>query len=181
MAGQQTLAAIMLLGLLAIAVASDLRRHRIPNVLILAGLFLAFSLQAYTRGLAGMGEAAIGLLIGFVLFLPLYVLGGMAAGDVKLMAMAGSFLTPNHAIWMVFFSLMAGSACGLLIILLRGQLALTLSRYWLMLATRSHIAPAADEVAAKPFPYSLAIFLGVLVALVWRPFDPWRVLQHAFG
>lgn len=181
MAGQQILAAILLLGLLAIAVASDLRRHRIPNVLILAGLFLAFSLQAYSHGLAGMGEAAIGLLIGFVIFLPLYAMGGMAAGDVKLMAMAGSFLTPNHAIWMVFFSLMAGSVCGLVIILMRGQLVLTLSRYWLMLATRSHIAPAADEVAAKPFPYSLAIFLGVLAALVWRPFDPWQVLQYTFG
>lgn len=171
----------LLLGLLVAAVVCDVRRHRIPNLLILGGLVLAFSAQAYAGGVSGMGSGAVGLLIGFFLFLPFYALGGMAAGDVKLMAMAGSFLTPQHAVWMVFFTLIAGALCGVLWILVRGQLSMTLSRYWLMLATRSHIAPAADEVAAKPFPYSIAILFGVLAALLWRPFDPWLVLGHAFG
>jgi prepilin peptidase CpaA len=181
MAGEQMLAAVLLLGLLTIAVVSDVRRHRIPNLLILAGLLVALGVQLHAGGLAGLGNLVLGMLIGFGLFIPLYALGGMAAGDVKLMAMAGAFLTPNHAVWMAVFSLIAGSLCGLLIILVRGQLTLTLSRYWLILVSRTHIAPAAHEVAGKPFPYSVAVLLGVLMALVWRPFDPWQLLGYAFS
>lgn len=181
MARAQAFTAALLLGLLAIAMVSDVRRHRIPNQLILAGLAVALALQLYAGGIAGLGNLVLGMLIGFGLFIPLYALGGMAAGDVKLMAMAGAFLTPTHAVWMAFFSLIAGSLCGLLIILVRGQMGMTLSRYWLILLSRTHVAPAVDEVAGKPFPYSVAIFLGVLLALVWRPFDPWLILGYAFG
>ena len=66
------------------------------------------------------------MLIGFGVFLPMYAAGGMAAGDVKLMAMAGAFLTPHDALWAAFFSLIAGGACGLLIVLVQGQALQTL-------------------------------------------------------
>ena len=181
MVGEQTLASVLLLGLLVIAVVNDMLRHRIPNLLILVGLGVALASQLHADGLAGFGSLLAGMLIGFGLFIPLYALGGMAAGDVKLMAMAGAFLTPTHAVWMAVFSLIAGSLCGLLIILVRGQLLLTLSRYWQMALSRGHIAPAEDEVAGKPFPYSIAVLLGVLMALVWRPFDPWQLLGYAFS
>jgi prepilin peptidase CpaA len=164
MSMEQMFPVILLLGLLGIAVASDLRRHRIPNFLVVLGLVLGLAGQAYTGGLSGLGDGALGLLIGFGVFLPLYALGGMAAGDVKLMAMVGSFMTPHFALWTAFFSLIAGGLCGLLLVLLRGQVQQTLGRYWLMLRARAYLAPASDEVAGKPFPYSIAILLGTLTS-----------------
>ena len=164
MSMEQMFPVILLLGLLGIAVASDLRRHRIPNFLVVLGLVLGLAGQAYSNGLTGLGDGALGLLIGFGIFLPLYALGGMAAGDVKLMAMVGSFLTPHFAMWTAFFSLIAGGLCGLLLVLARGQVQQTLGRYWLMLRARAYVAPAADEVAGKPFPYSIAILLGTLAS-----------------
>lgn len=181
MAAEQKLAAVLLLGLLVFAVVSDIRRHRIPNVLILLGLTLALVGQVYAGGFAGLGSGMLGLLIGFSLFLPFYATGGMAAGDVKLMAMAGSFLSPTYAMWMTFFSLIAGGLCGLAIILIRGQLPVTLSRYWAIFLARSYVAPSVDEVAGKPFPYSIAILLGVLLALVWQPFDPLQYWELVIG
>jgi prepilin peptidase CpaA len=103
------------------------------------------------------------LLIGFGVFLPLYATGGMAAGDVKLMAMVGSFMTPQWALWAALFSLIAGGLCGFLLVLLSGQVQQTFGRYWLMLQARAYLSPAADEVAGKPFPYSIAILLGTLL------------------
>lgn len=161
---EQMVPVILLLGLLGVAVASDLRRHRIPNFLVVLGLVLGLAGQAYSNGLTGLGDGTLGLLIGFGIFLPLYALGGMAAGDVKLMAMVGSFMTPHFAMWTAFFSLLAGGLCGLLLVLARGQLQQTLGRYWLMLRARAYLAPAADEVAGKPFPYSVAILLGTLAS-----------------
>ena len=167
---EQMLPVILLLGLLSVAVASDLRRHRIPNFLVVLGLALGLAGQAYSGGISGLGDAALGLLIGFGVFLPLYALGGMAAGDVKLMAMVGAFLTPSGALWAALFSLIAGGLCGFLIVLVRGQLPMTFSRYWLMLRARAYLTPAADEVAGKPFPYSVAILLGTLASLYWLHF-----------
>jgi prepilin peptidase CpaA len=153
---------VLLLGLVGWAVVSDLRHHRIPNLLILLGLALGLANQVHAGGIDGLGNSALGILIGFGVFLPLYVLGGMAAGDVKLMAMVGGFLTPADALWAALYSLIAGSLCGFLIVLINGQSRQTLSRYWLMLQARTYLAPVVDEVASKPFPYSVAILLGTL-------------------
>jgi hypothetical protein len=84
---EQLLPVAVLLGLLMVAVASDLRRHRIPNYLVVLGLCLGLASQAQASGLEGLADGALGMSIGFGLFLPLYAAGGMAAGDVKLMAM----------------------------------------------------------------------------------------------
>ena len=160
---------VLLLGLLGVAVVSDLRNHRIPNLLVLLGLVLGVVGQTYAFGWVGLGHALLGMLIGFAIFLPMYVVGGMAAGDVKLMAMAGAFLTPHDALWAAFFSLIAGGACGLLIVLVRGQAQQTIGRYWLMLRARAYFSPAADEVAGMPFPYSIAVLLGTLISVFWLP------------
>ena len=158
---------VLLLGLVGWAVVSDLRHHRIPNLIVLLGLALGLVNQAYAGGIDGLGNGVLGVLIGFAVFLPLYALGGMAAGDVKLMAMVGGFLPPGDALWAAFYSLFAGSLCGLLIVLVHGQVRRTLMRYWLMLQARTYLAPAADEVAGKPFPYSVAVLFGTLLIVVF--------------
>lgn len=168
MSMEQLVATVVLIGLLGVAVVSDLRRHRIPNQLILVGLALGLAGQTYSGGISGMGDGLLGLLIGFALFLPMYALGGMAAGDVKLMAMVGSFLPPHFALWAVFFSLLWGGLCGFLIVLVRGQLFQTLGRYRLMFRARAYMAPSSNEVAGKPFPYSVAILLGTLNSVYWQ-------------
>jgi len=164
MSMEQMFPVILLLGLLGVAVASDLRRHRIPNFLVGLGLALGLAGQAYVGGIGGLGDGALGMLIGFGVFLPLYALGGMAAGDVKLMAMVGSFMTPLFALWTALFSLIAGGLCCLLLVLVRGQVQQTLGRYWLMLRAQAYLPAAADEVAGKPFPFSIAILLGTLTS-----------------
>ena len=158
---------VLLLGLLGVAVVSDLRTHRIPNRLVLLGLVLGLVGQAWAAGFIGLGHSLLGMLIGFGIFLPMYAAGGMAAGDVKLMAMAGAFLTPHDALWAAFFSLIAGGVCGLLIVLVQGQALQTLGRYWLMLRARAYFPPHAAEVAGKPFPYSVAVLLGTLASVFW--------------
>ncbi|MNY14519.1 Type IV leader peptidase family protein [compost metagenome] len=164
----ELLSMVLLIGLLGVAVVSDLLRHRIPNMLVLVGLALGLIGQMYSGGVSGLGDSLLGILICFALFLPMYAFGGMAAGDVKLMAMVGSFLPFQFALWAVMFSLIAGGVCGLLIVLVRGQLRQTLGRYWLILRAQAYLAPTSDEVAGKPFPYSIAILIGTLNSVYWQ-------------
>jgi prepilin peptidase CpaA len=106
---------IILLLLVFQAAASDLAWRRIPNVLVLAGLLLALALHwRLGGGTALLAQGLAGAGVGLGLFLPLYVLGGMAAGDVKLVAMAGSFVGPWQALQLALLSAMAGGVLALL-------------------------------------------------------------------
>ena len=59
MSMEQLVATVVLIGLLGVAVVSDLRRHRIPNLLVLLGLVLGLTSQAYASGFEGLGNACL--------------------------------------------------------------------------------------------------------------------------
>ena len=54
------------------------------------------------------------MIIGFLSLLPLYILGGMAAGDLKLMAMCGSFIGLPSTLIAVLLSLIFGGFYALI-------------------------------------------------------------------
>ncbi len=61
--------------LLAVAVATDLKSRRIPNLLLLPALSLALMLHAINSGMAGLVTASGGLLLGLAILMPLYAVG----------------------------------------------------------------------------------------------------------
>ena len=76
------------------AVVCDLRTRRIPNVLTLGGAALALVAGLTAGGASGLAQAVGGWLLGAILFFPFFALGGMGAGDVKLIAALGAWLGP---------------------------------------------------------------------------------------
>jgi prepilin peptidase CpaA len=99
---------VILVVILLSATYSDLREHRISNVLVLLAMFLGLAVQLGTLGSPGIIQWAGGLGVGLAIFLPFYVGGGMGAGDVKLMAAVGGFLGPYMGAVACGFSLLAG-------------------------------------------------------------------------
>ncbi|MBF7728653.1 prepilin peptidase [Pseudomonas sp. N040] len=154
--------------MLGSAVYSDIRTHRIPNLYLALGVVVAMAGQLVLGGLDGLLVWAAGLVVGLLCFLPLYLLGGMAAGDVKLMAVAGSYLGATGAWWAAVYSLLAGGVLGVLFLLYKKQLLRFLQRYWAIASLRTYIAPPDDAVARQRFPYSSAILLGSLVSACLR-------------
>ena len=151
------------------AVISDAVNHRLPNYYLLLGLSAALSLQGWMAGGAGVLAGGAGLLVGFAVLLPFYVLGGMAAGDVKLMAVVGSFLGASGALWAGAYSLMAGSVLGIIYLIFKGHFAKFVVRYWAIFALRSHIPAEENDAARHRFPYAIAIATGTLLSLYWTP------------
>lgn len=151
------------------AVIYDLVSHRLPNYYLLLGVPVALVLQAWSAGWAGVLAGGTGLLTGFAVFLPFYVIGGMAAGDVKLMAVIGSFLGAIGAFWAGACSLMVGAFLGVLYLLYKGQLGRLLIRYWAMASLHSYIPAESSDAALHRFPYALAIAAGTLLSLYWMP------------
>lgn len=166
---------IALVVLLSIVTYSDLKVHHISNKLTLGGAAFAIVVSLVTNSTDGLIYSLLGLAVGFAALIPLYAIGGMAAGDVKLMAMVGAFLGFKGAIFAACLSLIAGSLLGLLLLINRKGLLSWIRRSLmslrLLLATGNprlaYIPPAPNEPAALRFPYALAITIGTLAAVYW--------------
>ena len=96
-----------------VAALWDLRTRRIPNLLTFGAALAALLVNAYLSGLTGLGWSIAGWLVGVAFFFPFFALGGMGAGDVKLLAALGAWLGPALAVWVALFSLIAGGVLGL--------------------------------------------------------------------
>ena len=72
----------------------DYKERRVPNRLNLAIILVGFTLQCVFNGWAGITTGTLGLLTGFGLLIVPWMMHGMGAGDVKLMAAIGVWLGP---------------------------------------------------------------------------------------
>ena len=107
------LIATALVTLLGIAVITDIDSWRIPNKLVVIGLAIGMLGNASFGGVGALALAFAGGCVGLLCLLPFYALGGMSAGDVKLMAMSGAFLGPALAVVAAVFSLAVGGLVGI--------------------------------------------------------------------
>jgi prepilin peptidase CpaA len=115
------LQAILLL-IVGIAAIYDLRYRRIPNWLVLTGLVLGLGANTLLFAWAGLQRSLLGLGLAFLVYFPLYLLRGMGAGDVKLMAAVGSIV--GWADWIGIFVLTAivGGVLAVALLAARSQL-----------------------------------------------------------
>lgn len=94
----------LLILLLIAAVLMDFAYDRIYNGWILFGMIIGLSFRFLEYQWHGFYEAAVSMLLSFVLLYPLYKIGGLGAGDVKLFLMLGSFVQ-----WKELLSIIAAS------------------------------------------------------------------------
>lgn len=93
----------------------DLRKNIIPNRLVFPGMGIGIFLRAAVGILGGdpsdMPEMAAEIFVLFICLWPFYLMGGLGAGDCKLLLLAGVFLPVKQAIFVVvstFFIAAAG-------------------------------------------------------------------------
>jgi prepilin peptidase CpaA len=161
---------LLLLVLVVVAAVFDLRFRRIPNWLVLAGLAVSLGHHTLSKYGGGFSAWGWGLAVGLGLFLPLYMLRAMGAGDVKLMATVGSFLGAGAAFTTILLTLAAGGCLAVVYALLGRQLKKLLANVWFMLTdivvrTTNRQAPRAlaPTQSAGGLPYAVAIAVGTLL------------------
>lgn len=161
----------VLLLLVSIAAVNDLATRRIPNRLLLAGLACALCLHLLSANPgSSLLTALSGMGVGLIVFLPFYLLRGMAAGDVKLMATIGAFTGPGEAFTIAVLTWCAGGVMALFLILVRGRVRLAFVNIGQMMA--GLLAPGGAvtmpdrQQSAGSMPYGLAIAVGTIIVLV---------------
>jgi prepilin peptidase CpaA len=170
---------LILICMVAQAAYTDLSVRRIPNVLVLSGLLLALLLHLLGgHHWAPVTDWLAGTLAGFFLFLPLYLARGMAAGDVKLMAMVGAFTGPLGALKIALLTCLFGGLMALAMLVYSGRwragwrnlVALSQPLVLRMLGLPLQVVPLPPGASVGGMPYGLAIALGTLVYVLWGRF-----------
>jgi prepilin peptidase CpaA len=161
----------LLLLMVSIAAVNDLATRRIPNRLLLAGLAGALLLHLVSAEPGATLLSALGgMLLGLAIFLPFYLVHGMAAGDVKMMAVVGFFTGPTEAFQIAIFTWCAGGVMALLLILLHSRLRQAFVNVGHLLSglvvPGTKLSDMKLPQSAGSLPYGVAIALGTIVVLV---------------
>lgn len=165
---------VVLVILVLVAAGLDLRSRRIPNWLCLSGILLGMGLNSYTSEWPGLWLSLEGLGLALLIYVPLFVLRAMGAGDGKLMAAVGACVGPMN--WFGVFVLTAvfGAMLGLAAAARRGRLRRTFQNlYLLLMSLRLRQAPyesnpeldVSNQDAVR-LPHAVSIALGSLAFLL---------------
>jgi len=173
-----TLADFVLLVPLAavtIAAATDLWRFRIYNSLTIPLLITGLAYHALSSHGMGLIPSLVAACLGFVPMALLYWLGGLGAGDAKLMAGMGAWLGPVMTVHLLLASWIAAGVFALAVIGYR------LLRPEPKLAPPSGAITSQDSLTSrledphrrrKVIPFGVMILVGTIVTLIAATMSP---------
>lgn len=170
---------LALLALVLVAGWTDVRTRRIPNALTVGAAATALLLRALEGGVPMLVSGVLGLGIAFVLAVPLFAVGGMGGGDVKLLAAVGAFLGTERIVLGLLAIAMTGGVVALVMAIRHGVLVETVRRtvrlplrFLLPELLRPDIGGGSgrtiDTPGALTIPYGVPIGLGAVVAWVLK-------------
>jgi len=167
-----TLIAVTAVTFIVACCVVDARTRRIPNVLSAGAMVAGLGLNTMYFGLGGLGVSLGGLLAAGAILLPTFAVGGIGAGDVKMMGAIGALLGPQLALAGLGLGMIFGGIIMLVHLARRGRLQEKLGSTWAMVASAALArsveplrAPAADPNAIA-LPYSVPLGLGTVAVLV---------------
>jgi len=168
------------------AAAWDLKTQKIPNVFTFLMTLFGFVYHGITSGWSGLGFSAAGVGVGIGLFLVPYLMGGMGAGDVKLMGSAGALIGAKGVLMASVMVILAGGVYGIILFAMNPKYTTSfLRRLWLTFKTFALtrqfilIPPGKDEKQPM-LCYGVPIALGTMCYLYLKITES-NFIQELFG
>jgi prepilin peptidase CpaA len=154
--------------LVVLAAVLDIRTRRIPNALTVSGLFIALALRSFV-GSGAVMDGLQGAGLAMLLVLPLFTLGALGGGDLKLLVAVGAFLGPWDLLVALLVMALAGGILALGETIRRGVVlpllldSAAFGRYCITFG-RSGSRPRPGAQGTVYVPYGVAIAAGSLAA-----------------
>ncbi|MCL7746732.1 A24 family peptidase [Halalkalibacter alkaliphilus] len=152
---------IILFLAMAISLFTDIKNRKILNIVTLPAMLLGLILNTINYGWEGLLLSFLGLLIGFGLLVIPYALGGMAAGDVKLLMAIGALQGPAFVFGSFLYTAIFGGIMALIILVMKKELLSSLKRIFVTLQLKTLDGLNKNDMH-HAFPYGVAIVLGTV-------------------
>ena len=163
---------ILLVSVLLICFVTDIKERKIYNKVIFPSLLITIVLHIALGGLGGLKLSLLGFIVGLGILLIPYLLGGMGAGDVKLLAfigaVKGSVFVLNTALYM---GLLGGAIAILVIVFQKQTISFIKILYLWIVSLFSGISYKMEfptSFFSKKYPYGVAIVGGALICLLFK-------------
>src|SRR5262252_6472258 len=171
----------LLLAVVLGAAVYDVLYRRIPNWLTVSGVVLGLILNSFlfqsaspsVFGFSGLFFALKGLFLAFGVYVVLYAMRAMGAGDVKLMAAVGAIVGWENWFGIFIITAILGGVLSLVLVVSKGRLQKTLFNVGFILSEMKSGRPAYlknEELDVKSkkalgLPHGAVIALGCVLFL----------------
>ncbi|HHV34461.1 MAG TPA: prepilin peptidase [Syntrophomonadaceae bacterium] len=164
------LADLVLFIVILICLITDLRERKIYNKVVFPAAAVGIIVNTAHLGLPGLWTSIGGLITGVLIFIVPFAMGGLGAGDVKLLGAVGALKGPLFALYTALGTALIGGVIALLVLLWQSRLLSTLKRLG---AAVGVLVGGGGKTAllfidrtpySSLIPYGLAIFLGTIAA-----------------
>lgn len=144
----------------------DFKCRRIPNKIVLPAILLGIVVNTIHSGVNGLFTATVGFMVGGCFLSVFYLMGGMGAGDVKLMAAVGAFLGMEKIIIVLFLTALVGALMAFYTIITHFLQKPILDKLFHQDSLSMNVTPHAVNPLKKSIPYGVAIAMGTLGTLL---------------
>lgn len=155
----------LLIVILLICCYTDLKSRRIYNKLVFPGVVIAVLSHFVLQGWSGLAHSLLGLGVGLGILLIPYFLGGIGAGDVKLLGLVGAIKGTIFVVQASIYMALIGAVIALFILLfVKGRFRSVIT--FLFNRMVGNKTPLLLDKTKKWFPYGVAIAGGAFIGLL---------------
>lgn len=161
---------ILLLSAVFAAAIIDYRFRKVPNYITFPAMLGGVAIGLLQSGPMGISASASGLLFGIALFTVPYAMGGIGAGDVKLLGAIGAIKGPGFVLASFLGAAIIGGimAIGRMAFIIKSSDMRVLGQsvraaYYTGMLSAVEIPEYAQK---ESLPYAVAISGGAVVALI---------------
>ena len=154
--------------LLIVAAWIDGKQLRVPNWLTFPMILAGLVFNTWTDGWEGLGSGLLGMVVGLGCLIWLYAIGGMGAGDVKLMAGVGAWLGWETTFYAFCVSTIVGAVMAVLMVLYRRAFARHYANFvMIFLEWRENMTNPGElsRLAAERKPRMLLLPYGIPICI----------------
>jgi len=160
---------------LVVAAVIDGWKLKVPNWITFPMIVSGWIFSGVLFGWVGLGWSLCGTATGLALLLPLYAIGGMGAGDVKLLAGVGAWVWAGTTLYAFCVSAVAGGIIAVGMVVYRqgwGKHAnqfVSLLTEILVVRDPSALSAVAAQRKGSMFllPYGIPIAIGSIAYFAW--------------
>ncbi len=161
---------LLLIMILIVCVITDVRTRKIYNKVIYPSLLFTFLCHFFIGGWNQLQGSILGFFLGFSLLLLPYLMGGMGAGDVKLLALVGALKGAPFVLYTGIYTALIGGVMALVLLIAHRKLLQFLKQLPYLLASIRFLGTDSSMdkescICPITYPYGIAIAGGAISTL----------------